>query len=437
MSPDPNPDRTRFEDGDGAFPLVDVPRRVRSALVRFVGALRTAGVEVPADGSLTAAKVLAVVGVDDESTVRTALRAALVSRPEDMETFDRLFDRFWRRVTDAVDDQPGGVDISSLNGGFALDSTGDDAVTADRKTDSDDTGEDNGPSSVSRRLGDTDGVVTDEGETGTRARSSPTGTSDCVETEPFGRTATDPTAAVRALTDAIASLPGRRQEVSADGHPDVRRAMRRTHATGGVVMELPERARRPAAVRGLVLVDVSQSVLDTVDREFLVRVLRALTDEWRTVRTFFFDTDVTEVTAALRAESPEATLQEFDRLEAAWGGGTRIGHALTTIRDRTPEAVDRETVVLLVSDGLETGELSRLEAGMTWLHRRSRRVFWLNPLAVSTDYEPACRGMIAAQPHVDGLFAFAEPADIFDMARQLRRRQQPVGYEYDWRRIDR
>jgi uncharacterized protein with von Willebrand factor type A (vWA) domain len=200
---------------------------------------------------------------------------------------------------------------------------------------------------------------------------------------------------------------------------------------------MPERAPRPTAVRGLVLVDVSKSVLDTLDRDFLVRVLRALTAEWRDVRTFLFDTDVTEVTAALEAESPTATLQEFDRLEAAWGGGTRIGHAVTTVRETAPTAVDRDTVVLIVSDGLETGDLSRLEDGMAWLDRRARSVFWLNPLAASTEYEPACRGMVATLPHLDGLFAFAEPADLFDIARQFRRRRQPVGYEYDWRRNDR
>jgi uncharacterized protein with von Willebrand factor type A (vWA) domain len=436
MSPDPDPDPVRLGDGDGAGPRSDVTTRVRSALVRFVGALRTAGVEVPADGSLVAAESLAVVGLDDEDRARTALRAALVSRPEDVATFDRLFDRFWRRVTEAVDDRPGGVDTSSFDGGFASAATGDDAV-ADRETDDARESDDDGRvASVSRRLGNAD--VSEDGDTGTRARYSPTGSSDRVDADSIGVAATaDPTRAVQALTDAIVSLPGRRRGPAVDGRPDVRRAMRRTHATGGVVMEVPQRARRPDAIRGLVLVDVSQSVLDTVDREFLVRVLRTLTDEWRTARTFLFDTDVTEVTAALRSESPDATLREFDRLEAAWGGGTRIGHALTTIRDRVPNAVDRETVVLLVSDGLETGDLSRLEAGMTWLHRRARRVFWLNPLAASTAYEPACRGMVTARPHIDGLFAFAEAADLFDIARQLRHRQRPVGYEHDWRRTDR
>ncbi|WP_435068743.1 VWA domain-containing protein [Haloplanus sp. C73] len=408
-------------------PLTDSLTHVRSTLVRFVGALRTAGVEVPADGSLVAAEALATVGFDDEATARTALRAALLSRPEDRATFDRLFDRFWTEMQDAADEN---ADLSSLDGGLnpGIDS-GDDGLDSGDESRDDDGGE-----VRTRRVENEDSTRSDADET--RTRYSPTGASTRVESETLGMV-DEPTAAVRALTDALASRPGRRRRPSSPGQPDIRRAMRESHATGGVVMDLPEHAARPTTVRGLVLVDVSRSVLDTLDREFLVSVLRALTDEWREVRTFLFDTDVTEVTAALRAESPETTLQEFDRLEAAWGGGTRIGHALTTIRDTAPMAVDRDTVVLILSDGLETGEVSQLEAGMSWLDRRARRVFWLNPLAASTAYEPTCRGMSAALPHLDGLFAFAEPADLFDLARQIRRRRRPVGYEHDWRRTER
>jgi uncharacterized protein with von Willebrand factor type A (vWA) domain len=116
MSPDSDPDP--FGD-DGRRPPLTAPQRVRTALVRFVADLRTAGVEVPADGSLVAAEALGAVGVEDEATVRTALRSALVSRPQDIETFDRLFDRFWRAIRDALtEDAPGGVDTSSLDGGF-------------------------------------------------------------------------------------------------------------------------------------------------------------------------------------------------------------------------------------------------------------------------------------------------------------------------------
>jgi hypothetical protein len=98
--------------------------------------------------------------------------------------------------------------------------------------------------------------------------------------------------------------------------------------------------------------------------------------------------------------------------------------------------VDRRTVAFVVSDGLEMGDVSVLEREVAWLARRAKRLFWLNPLAADDAYEPAARGMAAALPYLDGLFAFAAPADVAELSRQLRRHGPGgrVGYEFDPRR---
>jgi uncharacterized protein with von Willebrand factor type A (vWA) domain len=151
---------------------------------------------------------------------------------------------------------------------------------------------------------------------------------------------------------------------------------------------------------------------------------------------FFFDTSVMEVTDEFGAPTPQAALAALERAEAAWGGGTRIGNAIDTIRREYPGAVDRETTTIVISDGLEVGEIDRLESGMAWLSARSGALLWCNPLAASPEYEPTCRGMAAAVPYVDGLFAFTAPDDLSEIARQLRRRGTggPLGYEFDPRR---
>jgi hypothetical protein len=200
------------------------------------------------------------------------------------------------------------------------------------------------------------------------------------------------------------------------------------------VVSLPTREREAAAARLCLLVDVSRSVLDTIDRAFLLAFVDALVAEGRTVRVFLFDTDIREVTGVFRDSrgDPAAALE---RAEVAWGGGTRIGESLGTLRRQWPDAVDRRTVTLVVSDGLDVGAIDDLERGMSWLARRSRAVVWLNPLAASARYEPTCRGMAAALPYVDGLFAFAGSADLSEVARQLARHGTggPIGYEHDFR----
>jgi hypothetical protein len=119
-----------------------------------------------------------------------------------------------------------------------------------------------------------------------------------------------------------------------------------------------------------------------------------------------------------------------------WGGGTEIGGAFTALRRDHPHAVDRRTAVVVVSDGLDVGDRDVLEDGVTWLADRAGALLWLNPLAVSPQFEPRSRGMAASEPYVDALFGFTEPADLAEAARQIERRglAGPVGYEYDRRR---
>jgi len=63
-------------------------------------------------------------------------------------------------------------------------------------------------------------------------------------------------------------------------------------------------------------------------------------------------------------------------------------------------------VVVILSDGWDTGDPAELAAGLETLKSRCRRLVWLNPLLGSPGYEPLTRGMEAALPHV-GVFASA------------------------------
>lgn len=414
---------------DGLAEAADVRERLVQELVMFVRALRDRGAAVPADATLSGARALAVVGLDDRERTQAALRAALVSRREDLPVFDELFDAFWRALADDSDNR-----AANPAGGLRQPEAG--SVPAEREADAE-TDPDSAPLSVGteRRSVGVRHAPDDPDEVGTSVYS-PTGRPERVDAGPaladMDEALTGP---VRELTAALAELRGRRWTAGTDS-PDVRRALRRSVGTGGAVVELPGRERRSAAVRGVLLVDVSRSVLDTVDRGFLVSFLRAVREAWRDAAVFFFDTSAREVGEAFDAPTPEAALQALEAAEAAWGGGTRIGQAIETVRRDHPSLVDRETVVLVISDGLEVGEIDRLEREMAWLSRRAAAVLWANPLAASPDYEPTCRGMAAARPYLDGLFAFAGPNDVAEMARQLARHGpgDRVGYEHDRRR---
>jgi len=402
---------------------------VREELVTFVRVLRAAGAEVPTNASLQAARALGVVGLDDRDRARAAVQAAVLTRVEDIEQFRRLFDRFWSRLDQTVDpakERPdeGGEDV---DGG--LDPMAEEPSSADERDDAAEADEALSEAG-SRYVGEESaGGSDDELQT---ARYSPVGESETVQTVPTSGDEEATEAAVGELTRALAALAGRRWgPVSSGRRPDVRRAIRESVATGGLVTSVPETRPKRSEVRGAVFVDVSQSVLDVVDRTFLVVFLRAVSRTWRDVRIFLFDTDVRETTAAFDADTTVEAYRALERAEATWGGGTRIGNALTTVRETDPNAVDRRAVALVISDGLEMGDVDELESGVAWLARRGSQVLWLNPLAKSSEYEPTAAGMATALPYLDGLFAFTGPDDISELARQLTQYNstQLLGYQ--------
>lgn len=426
----------------------DVPdvAGVRDEVVRdllmFVRSLRRGGVRVPSNAALTGARALVTVGFDDRARVRAALRAALVTRADDIDAFDRMFAEFWRRLRTRFDGETAGEAGEGVDGSLAP--FGDSGAETpqqggerDRETPTD---TDREPATTATRsaLGVASDAEPDtDGKRVTTATYSPAGRPERVTVDVTDVDVAALEVAVGRLVDAFATAHSRRWTPSAIGRRvDARRALRRSVATGGTVASVPRRTRRETALDALVLADVSRSVLDTIDRGFLVQFLRVLAARLRRSEVFLFDDEIRRVTDAVSEPTAAAALQALSRAETEWGGGTRIGRAVETVRTEHPTTVDRRTVVLVVSDGLEMGDVSVLEDGMWWLSRRSRAVVWLNPLAASPEYEPTAAGMAAGLPFVDGLFAFTDTADVAELARQTEQygTTGPIGFEHDPRR---
>lgn len=441
MTPDGrHPDGTSPSRSNEEVPdFVEARDHVRKELVRFTRTLRRAGADVSSNAAVMGARALVHVGFS-EGEARTALRAALLTRRDDIGTFDRLFPEFWQRLMAGLEatgrtgrreeDSPS-VGLATLEGRPTSGDDSDNVVSPDGDAEGD------AIQSVVRPEEANPDDESETSETATTATYSPTGSPALVDVD----TATvvgggDIGAALRELTRAIAGLAGRRWDRRDGPRVDTRRALRESFSTGGIIVSVPTKDRKLTAVRCLFLVDVSQSVLDTIDRGFLLGFLRGAHTRWRDTQVFFFDDSVREVTEQFDSPSATEALAALERAETEWGGGTRIGNAVATIRHDYPNTVDRKTVVFVVSDGLELGEVNLLEREMAWLSRRSSTVLWLNPLAASVEYEPSVRGMAAALPYIDGLFAFTGPDDVVELARQLQLRGPggTLGYEQDPRR---
>ena len=416
---------------------------VLDSVVGFVRRLRSKGVVVPADAGIVATRALTELDEPDKTAVRAALKATLVIRQRDVERFEELFDAFWHDLRVDARDVPdvleGLADAANPPEPYTEDqqlpSRAERGGETDAGGESDESVTETEEQGFQLVTGDRFEESAEEGESVEVASYSPTGKRSRIDVV-SSRSGYGLEEAVVRMTGALSTMTGRRRTPATSGRfVDGRRALRGSFETGGVVTSLPESEPQQSEVRGTVLVDVSQSVLDTIERGFLLEWLRLLADRWRSLRVFFFDTEVREVTDSFDRRTVGDVSEALARAEAAWGGGTQIGSAFTTLRRSYPGAVDRRTAVLVVSDGLERGELTDLSEGAAWLSRRAALFLWLNPLATHPEYEPTARGMARALPAVDGLFAFADAADVAELARQLDRHdRRRLGYQFDPRR---
>ncbi|GAA4447310.1 VWA domain-containing protein [Nibrella saemangeumensis] len=205
----------------------------------------------------------------------------------------------------------------------------------------------------------------------------------------------------RKLFKEIALRLRRRMKASqTDGQLNLRRTIRRSISYGGEPLELYRRARKPKKQRLIVLLDVSGS-MDKYSF-FLLRFIVALREHFRQLEAFVFSTTLIRISKAIQHNRLETVLALLNQQADNWSGGTKIGACLETFCDKYEKRfLNGSPTVIILSDGLETGSVEHLAGQMQRIHRRAKRVVWLNPLKGMQGYEPTARGMAAALPMID------------------------------------
>lgn len=359
--------------------------------VRLGRALRDEGVPCSVSETIAGRAALDRLDLADPLDAYFGLKSVFTSRPEHEEAFDRCFWDLWgtrqeRAPADARDDgaPERAADPETASAGGVR---GERVVESLRRE-------------TGRRSLRADGGEGDE-EAERGAAYSP---AETLASRSFGsldrREVRRVDRALDRLTLHLATRRSRRLRPSSRGRRlDLRRSFRSALAHDGELIRLARRRRKVERPRVVVLCDVSGS-MERYSR-FLVRFLLSAGRE-RDVETFAFGTRLTRLTGHSRAGRPDDVLDALSERLPQWAGGTRIGECLAEfleLHGRT--LLGQETVTVIMSDGLDRGDVERLRHAMRGIQRRSRRVIWLNPLLESDEYRPEARGMKAALPHVD------------------------------------
>ena len=348
-------------------------------LTRFCRALRGHGLLVGPQETADAVQAVERAGLMSEARIYWSLRTLLVSRREQLRTFDRLFYQFWNFEPVSPRPEPDGGPKTSF-------------------------GQTRTVGRLPRGLGvpeddpDSKDTVIQLIRTGASAHHA-TGGRD-LSSLADGEDAAEIQRIAARMVRALASRPGRRRKRHRrKGAPDLRGAMRLSLSTGGDAIRIPRLRRVHRTPRLLLLLDVSGSM----DRHarLMLRLAHAVGQQTGRVETFAFSTAITRITRALAAPNFDEALFRAGRAVEHWSGGTRIGESLRVVNTMYEHLEDRFTTVFLLSDGWETGDPVGLARELSRMRLRVRGLVWLNPLAGTEDFEPLARGLQAAMPYVD------------------------------------
>ncbi|RST50963.1 vWA domain-containing protein [Variovorax sp. DXTD-1] len=378
-------------------------------ITAFGRALRRAGVRTDAMRIALAAEAATLVGVESRLDLSAAMEAVMVSREQDRMVFRELFDAWFRDpelanklLAQMLPSAEGKAEPSKRRPRVR------EALTAPRDPAK--------PAVAAKpdKEAEFDAAMTSSDRQRLQhADFNALGASEYRLVERLARDVSLP----------IPSLPSRRLRVASDAGPQHARmhwpgVLHEAARTGGEILRLPKLSRREQPLPLLVLVDVSGS-MERYAR-LLLAFLHAATRQAGRRDVFAFGTRLTDLTPAFRLADTDAMLGAASLAIDDFAGGTRLGSSLSELRRaHARRLTGRRTLVLVISDGLDTGEPALLENELLWLKRHSRRLLWLNPLLRFEGYAPLARGAGVLHRHADAMLAVHNLSALEQLAASL------------------
>lgn len=349
-------------------------------IVDFIRLLRYSGFRVGLSEDIDVGR--AIIGIYRFSSsikaindLREVLRIILVKNPDQYEVFDKLFDRFWLYGDPLEERAERRVEVRIIREEGSLDP-------------------------VSRFLS----IYSPLEVRGRTPR----------EISIDGRARHTIRRAIRMLRRRLSTEPGVRMRISSRGRLDFPLSYREALSTFGEVIRLRRSRRKISRSHFVFLIDVSGSMEDSW--ESIARLLKSIRGfPIGSYEVFLFSTGIIRATENI--VEGEVAIKRILAESGVWGSGTRIGEALDRLIKEYRKFIGRTSVVIIVSDGWDLGDLDLLDRSLSALRGSVRRILWLSPYAGKKGFAPETACLRIAIKHVDSIL----PADILHNISILRR----------------
>ncbi|HEU5165342.1 MAG TPA: VWA domain-containing protein, partial [Chitinophagaceae bacterium] len=224
---------------------------------------------------------------------------------------------------------------------------------------------------------------------------------------------------IKAIAKRLAAKTNRRYEFSyKTDMPDLRKTLRKNLRRGGELLDIVHRKPQRNRLKLVLLCDVSRSM--DLYSAFLIQFMYAFHQVYRRMETFVFSTSLKRITSLLKQKNFQDAMQLLSIENNGWSGGTRIGESLDSfVKGYGKKMIDSKTIVIILSDGWDTGNIDLIKQNMKFIHARSKKLIWLNPLAGFEDYKPHVSAMKAALPFIDVFAAVHNVESLKKLGRWL------------------
>ncbi|MEE9590574.1 MAG: VWA domain-containing protein [Hyphomicrobiaceae bacterium] len=364
---------------------------ISARVVGFTDHLRMNDFKIGPGETQDVIRHLAASPLSGLAETRMRLKILLSSRPDEWERFDNLFEAYWlsqgrrRTVNRTESDGDGGSAVSGRRiwGDHFRSEAGPERFDPPGM-------ESEGESNVD---GDTPGRLIASERT-TRMNTDLRHFTDPEEIAEAERLAHDLARAVRYR------LSRRYRRDQRGARLDLRKTIRANLSHGGEPMSLIRKSRPDRPVRIVVFLDVSGSM--KAYSRFFLQFVKGLVCAWIDTDAYLFHTKLIRITDAVRDTDSIKAMTRLSLMADGFGGGTKLGASLRQFNDNyAKRALNSRSVVIILSDGYDTGTVNALSRELARLKRRAPRLVWMNPLLGWRQYQPVTAAMDAALPFID------------------------------------
>ena len=199
---------------------------------------------------------------------------------------------------------------------------------------------------------------------------------------------------------------------------DLRKIVSKSLAYEGYPIKLYKKSKPKKPMRIVSILDISGSM--KVYSQIFLTFVKGLVGVDQSADVYLFHTRLMRVTEYLKDNDTLNADNRISLLTEGFSGGTKIGKSLKEFNNvYSKNQVNGRTVVIIISDGYDTGSPKIVSQELEKLKKRNCKIIWLNPLLGWENYEPVASSMREASPYLDLFAPCSTIEDLENLEKEL------------------